>query len=213
MHSFISILFFYLAFHLLKRNYNRSTLILSAFYIFPGLAFVLNIIFFPYRTTVAGYVLYIISAFLLLFGQIFIVIFIINLFYTDQNFWLKNQNLIIFSYAIIILIVLNIPGLITIIEGTPVYSWVLLIISYIIFSLFIVIPTIIFSVKLYNIFEDETLKRKLKYFFIGIIGMYFAYYGLILYNTWFNPLFRSIWAILVFLTVVPSGILIFYGVG
>lgn len=131
----------------------------------------------------------------------------------DINFWLKRQNLIILTYAIINLFVLSIPGSITFNVGIPAYSWVFLIITYIIFTLGTVIPTIVFSIKLYNTFEDKTLKRKLKYFFIGVIGMCFAFYGLMLYNTWFDSIFRSIWTIVVFFIVIPSMFLIYYGIG
>lgn len=160
-----------------------------------------------------GYILYFISAFLMLFGQMFIVIFIINLLYMDINFSLKRQNLIISAYAIINLFVLSIPGSITFNEGVPVYSWGFLIIIYIIFTLAIVIPTIVFSRILYNTFEDRKLKIKLKYFFIGVMGMCFAVYGLILYNTWSDSVFRSIWTFLVFFIVIPSVLLIYYGIG
>ena len=213
MHSIILIIYFYLAFKILKRNFNRSSLTLSAYYIFPGLSFLLNLIYLPLSTTIAGYVIYFILAFLMLFGQIFIVIFIINLLYIDVNFWFKRQNLIILTYAIINLLVLTIPGLITFNEGVPAYSWVFLTFIYIIFTLGIVIPTITFSIKLFNTFEDRTLKRKFKFFIIGVIGMCFAFYGLMLYNTWSDSIFRTIWSLLVFFIVIPSILLIYYGIG
>ena len=213
MHSFILIILFYLVFKILKRNYNRSSLILSAYYIFPGLSFLLNLIYLPLSTTIAGYMIYFILAFLMLFGQIFIVIFIINLLYIDINFWLKRQNLIISAYAIINLLVLIIPGSITFNEGVPAYSWVFLTFIYIIFTLGTVIPTITFSIKLFNTFEDKTLKRKFKFFIIGVIGMCFAFYGLMLYNTWSDSIFRTIWSFLVFFIVIPSILLIYYGIG
>jgi len=213
MHSFILIIYSYLAFKILKRNFNRSSLILSAYYILPGLSFLLNLIYLPLSTTIAGYIIYFILAFLMLFGQIFIVIFIINLLYIDVNFWLKRQNLIISAYAIINLLVLIIPGLITFNEGVPAYSWGFLTFIYIIFTLGTVIPTITFSIKLFNTFKDRTLKRKFKFFIIGVIGMCFAFYGLMLYNTWSDLIFRTIWSFLVFFIVIPSVLLIYYGIG
>ncbi len=131
----------------------------------------------------------------------------------DINFWLKRQNLFILTYAIINLLVLTIPGLITFNEGVPAYSWVFLTFIYIIFTLGTVIPTIIFSIKLFNTFEDRTLKRKFKFFIIGVIGMCFAFYGLMLYNTWSDSIFRTIWSFLVFFIVIPSILLIYYGIG
>jgi hypothetical protein len=52
----------------------------------------------------------------------------------------------------------------------------------------------------------------LMFFFIGIFGILIAFYGLILYNTWYESLYRLIWPIVSLLTI-PSGYLIYYGIG
>ncbi|MFW9938439.1 MAG: hypothetical protein ACFFD5_12380, partial [Candidatus Thorarchaeota archaeon] len=79
--------------------------------------------------------------------------------------------------------------------------------------------SIFLSVKLYHTFTDKRLKKKFRLFLLGIIGMFSAFYGLILYNTsvLFEVIilenFKSIWTVLVFCIVIPSGLLIYYGIG
>jgi hypothetical protein len=73
-------------------------------------------------------------------------------------------------------------------------------------------PFIFLFLKLYNGFEDDNLKKKLMYFFIGFCGVAFVTYGAVLYNTWDDPIFKAIWIYLSFI-VVLSGYLIYYGMG
>lgn len=216
MHTFIAILLYYLALRILKRNYNKTTLTLSMFYILPGTGFLLNLMFLPLSTTVIGYVLYFIAAYIILFGFIFLIVFIKNLIYIESDTTSKKDLTIITIYAIIILIIFNYPGGIIISEKTgwaPLFSWTFFLIIYIFFTIFITLPAIFLSIKLYKTFIDLKLKKKLKYFFIGVFGMLIAFYGLILYNTWPDPLFRTLWTLIVFIIVIPSGILIYYGIG
>lgn len=212
---FVSGFFFYLAFKVLKRNFNPTTLTLSIFYIFPGTGFILNVIFLPLSSYLVGHILYFIAAFLIIFGAIFLVIFIKNLLKLEANFFSKQNLLIIVSYATLILFVLFFPGGITISEQTewvPKWSWNFFIALCFLTACYGVVPTILLSMKLYKRFEDKNLKRKLRYFILGIIMMFFAYYGLLLYNTWEELLFKRIWTFLS-LVVVPAGLLIYYGIG
>ncbi len=186
------------------------------FYILPATGFLLNLIFLLYSTTILGYVLYFIAAYLILFGFIFLIVFIKNLVYLESSVSNRKDVLIIVVYAIIILIIFSYPGGIIISEKTnwaPLFSWHFFLIIYVFFTVFITFPSIFLSIKLYKTFIDSKLKKKLKYFFCGIFGMLFAFYGLILYNTWHDPLFRAVWALIVFNLVIPSGLLIYYGIG
>lgn len=215
MHSFITVLLYFLSFKILRRNINRMTINLSLFYFLPGTGFLLNLIFLTLSTSFLGYILYFISAFCTLSGFIFIVIVLINIINIKPYSSKKRQILIIFIYLILGLVILFLPGGITINEDTnwtPVFSLPFLITMYIYFTSIIFIPSLIFSYKIYKSFKDKKLKIKYLFFFIGIIGMLLAFYGLILFNTWYNPTFRTIWSVLVFFIVVPSGIFIYYGI-
>lgn len=213
--SFISFLFFYLAFRILKRNFNRLTLTLSFFYILPGTGLFLNIIYLPLSTYAIGIILYFVLVFLILFGQIFLLIFIINLLNVNPNIISRNQIFFIIIYAILAWLLLIFPGGITInreTDWTPKYSLPFFITIYIFYTSLICIPTIIYLMRLSHRFQDKVLKRKMRYFFTGIAGMLLSIYGLILYNTWDDPIFKIIWTFLSLL-VIPSGLLIYYGIG
>lgn len=216
MHTFIVILFFSLSGKILKRKLNSTTLTLSMLYILEATGFLLSVLFLFINTTLIGYILYLIATFLILFGVIFLVIFIISLLNIDEIFLLKKKYIIICSYGLIIVFSLFIPSAITLNESTnwkPVFSWFFLIILYLILTIYTFLPTLYLSIKLYRSFNDKRLRKKLKYFFIGIIGMLISLYGLILYNTWHDSIYRLIWGVLVFFIVFPSGILIYYGIG
>lgn len=207
---FISSLFFSLAFKVLKRRFNKTTLALSLFYIFPGIAFILNILFIPFSTTLIGFIIYFLICYFLIFGMIFLIIFIINLLYVD--FSLNKQFLIIISYAISVFLLIYLPQGINIVNGIPVFILQFSIIIYLYLSILILLPYIILSIKLLKLFEDKKLKKKLRYFILGCLGMILTLYGTILHNTWQDPIFRLIWNFLS-LVIIPFGFLIYYGIG
>jgi hypothetical protein len=66
---------------------------------------------------------------------------------------------------------------------------------------------------MYKLFEDKGLKKKLRYFSLGIFGTFISLYGLILYNTWDDPLYKLIWGVISLFLVPISGFLIYYGIG
>ena len=212
--SLISIFFFVTAFKIVKRNRNRSTLTLSTFYVLSGCGFIVNLILLPININPASFILYIISFFLISFGQIFLVIFLKNLLKIEQDAQLKTDFIIVLVFALLLLLLPTLTRGITFNEQTnwsPVFSWPFLILLYMLLTLMIFGPSISFLKKLYNRFENEDLKKKLRFFMIGCYGMMFSLYGAILYNTWQNPIYKIIWSFLV-LIIVPSGFLIYYGI-
>ena len=215
----IVILFFiYIAIRILKRNRNLLTITLSAFYILSAAGFVANIFFImgtllPFEITSILYILYFISSFLVFFSQIFLVVFLFLI--KRQDFSSKSYILLTSFYGLGCLLILLIPGGIKIGIQTnwiPIYHWIFSIIFYIFFSLIIVIPTIYLLTKLLMSFQDRDLRRKFFIFMIGIFSMLISFYGLVLYNTWQDQTFRTIWSI-VSLIVIPAGLLIYNGIG
>ncbi|MFX1392697.1 MAG: hypothetical protein ACFFAH_03900 [Promethearchaeota archaeon] len=210
--------FFYIAFRILKRKFDRKTLTLSAIYIFPGISFIFNIIYiilFALNEITLGLILYYFTVYFVLFGFIFLLIFIINLLDIQKKLALKKQLIIVFIYATAVFLLLILPGGIKIDESTnwtPIYSWYFLIAVYIFFTSVIFIPTMIFSIKFFNTLNDKVLKKKFMYFFIGMIGMFFILYGATLYNTWDNNIYKIIWTILINIILIPSGFLLYFGI-
>lgn len=212
---FIIIFFLTLTFILLKRNRNRSTLMLSIFYLSVAIGFILITIGLPIKINPMANVIYFTSVYIVFFGQIFLVLFSLDLLRKNYFIPIRTHIIIILVYGIVSFIILCYPGGITYnLESNwrPVYSWNFLLILYLFISLSIIAPELYISVRLFRQFSDSRLKKKLKYFFSGIYMYYGISYGTILYNTWNNIIFQSIWIFISFL-ILPAGILIYYGIG
>jgi len=225
---FISVVFLYLAYKILTRSRSRISLTLSFFYVLLGFSTLTNIAFLlliPTELDILLYILYFFIAFVTIFGFIFILIFIHNLLNIESIYSFKKYLFFIILYGLCCFLLLGMfflgigidPELrINISNETswkPVYSWEFLIVVYIFFSLSITIPYLIYSIKLYKKFEDKNLKKRLRFFILGIFGMTIMFYGVVLFNTWQNDLFKALWSILVIFIMIPSAYSIYYGIG
>ena len=212
-------IFFFIAITLLKRNRMRPIITLSMFYIFSATGLIFNAIFlllaaFIPENAVLLQVFYFLSFYPMLFSPIFILTFIVSLLKLEFVFTIKKQLIITIIYSLVIFIIYFTPDGITFIDQwRPVYSWPFLMLVYIFYSGYIVIPTLLYSRRLVKTFEDKILKRKLITFIIGVIGMFSSLYGAVLYITWQNPLFKSLWSVITVLIIIPSAIFIYYGIG
>ncbi|MFX1398737.1 MAG: hypothetical protein ACFFAS_17035 [Promethearchaeota archaeon] len=200
---------------MLKKR-SRINITLACVYILPVIGFFLRFVMLltPTKFNPLMYSLYIILFFLGVLGASFVLFFIIAILKMDSGFSLKKQTLLTLFYATIIFIIINLPGAIIIDETTnwnPLFSWNFFIIFYFFFSLLIVAPYIVLSIKLYYQFRDEILRRKLIQFFFGFLGMALGFYGLTLYNTWDNEFFKIGWNIFGLVLLLLSGISIYYG--
>jgi len=214
LQSIVIVFLSIIAFKVIRRNKNRLTIILSTFYTLNIIGLIFNLILLPIKSNPASTILYFIIFFTISFGLIFLVIFLRNLMNIDIKTNSKVDFSIIFIYDLLISASFFIPGGFKLSEATywiPVYSWCFLTLLYIIITIMVVIPSIIYFKKLYSKFETPELKKKLNYFTFGTYGMFFLAYGVILYNTWQNPLFKLIWVVLA-LVIIPSGVLIYYGI-
>ena len=209
-----SFIFLYLAYKILKRNRNRLSITLSSFYISEAIAFILGAIYLPLRINPIVYILYFGAVYLIFIGPIFLVMFICILLKID--FKLKDQVIIILIYALIVFILLNLPGGIMINEDTnwiPLWSLTLLLILHSFITCVIVIPFFLLFSKLYKTFEDKDLKKKLKYFLIGFCGIIITFFGGGIYNTQIYPLFNFVWNFVLLFILIPSALLIYYAWG
>ncbi len=60
--------------------------------------------------------------------------------------------------------------------------------------------------------HDNSLKKKWKLFLFGFVGMSLYLYSGILYNTWKNPIFTTIY-IFISLGLIPFSYLLYKGIG
>jgi hypothetical protein len=127
----------------------------------------------------------------------------------------KRIQYLIFIYCIALLGLLVFPNGIIIDESTnwkPNWNWGFLIYSLIICSSFAIFPTSYYSIKIYGKLGNLQLRRKWKFFLIGIFAYFFLYYGTSFSNTINNDGFRLIWSIISLPTLLAL-YLIYYGVG
>ena len=212
-------IFLFIAIKLLKRNRIRSIITLSMFYILSATGLIFNAIFllltaFIPENAVLLQVIYFLSFYPMHFSTIFILTFMVSLLKLEFEFTIKKQLIITVIYSLVIFIIYFTPdGISFTDQWRPVYSWTFLTLFYIFYSGSIVIPTLLYSRRLIRTFEDKILKKKLITFMIGVIGMLFSVYGAVLYVTWQNPLFRSLWSVITVLIIIPSAIFIYYGIG
>ncbi|KKM78404.1 hypothetical protein LCGC14_1360300 [marine sediment metagenome] len=194
----------------LKKGKNKPYLMICGFFISFDISISLNMIYAPIFLTDIRNVLYRVNIFFLFFGLFFTLLFT---FYLYKENKMKNQYLIIFSvlYSIFLILLLYHPENITISVSTnwnPIWKLNILI-SIILISLgCCFIPTIAVSIIIYRKFRLKILKKKFKYFIIGIIGAYMTLYGAIIaYSTnnstiilifSFTSIVNIVWALFIY---------------
>lgn len=215
----VATLFLILSIITLKRKRNRISVNLGFYYVCFAAGLIINAIYVlisglqPLNALLLTF-LYFLSLDLIFSANIFILIFIINIYKMETNFSSKRDFILIISFIISVVVINLLPEGITLnAEWKPLFSWFYFIIITLFFSGSILIPTIYYSTKLYSRFKAVNLKKKLRFFLIGIFGIFFVFYGAALFNTWQEEIFRTIWSIIAFIISVPSAILIFYGIG
>lgn len=214
---FMVVLFSFLIFKILKRNTNRNSLTLSVFYFTVGLSLALNgftvlIAFFLPGEYIGS--LYFFLTFLVIFSFVFVMVFILGLLKLKYVFTVKKALAIILAYGIVWLLLLLYPGGISYSENwVPIYSLPLYISANILFTISFTIPVIYFSIRLRRLFIDSNLKKKLSMFLVGIMLAIIIIYGALLYNTWQNPTFKTVWSLVTMVLLISSGLLIYYGIG
>ena len=213
----IAILFFFLAFKLIKRKNTRPILTLVSFYILIAFGFIFNALtqfLSQMGLEEVLYLFYFISSYLLLFSFIFIPLFIITILKTEIEFKKHYYISIVFIYAILCaLLYLTPEGIVINENGSVFYSPLFFFIVYLFFTLTIAIPTIIFSIRLHATFNDKNLKKKLRVFLFGIFQALVIIYGAVYFNTTLDPLYKSIWGVVVFCLLLSAGLCIYYGLG
>ena len=145
---------------------------------------------------------------------VFVIVFILSLLKLKYVFTLKKAFAIILAYGIAWLLIHFYPSGVTYSENwVPVYSFPLFLAANILFTLTFSIPAIYYSIRLRKTFTDAVLKKKLSLFLIGITMQIVLVYGVLLYNTWQEPTFKTVWGLSAIVLLFSSGLLIYYGIG
>ena len=188
----------YFAYKLLKRAKNRSTYILSGYFITTALAYFLATTSIFLSNTPFAYILYVISIYFFVFSYSFLINFSWLLTRLDEKPRYTKLYLRIIFYAILSLYVIVISTLfngITLNESTgwtPNYSWFFLGFSWIYFLILLIIPQIYFSFKILKVYEGVVLKKRLNLFLFSVFLALYLAVSLFLYHTWIeNLIFRT----------------------
>ncbi|MHA1803765.1 MAG: hypothetical protein ACTSU4_04450 [Promethearchaeota archaeon] len=211
----IGIIFLYVTYRILRRNRSMLSLLLSLFFLLQSVSFILLAILYPIRVNPFSHDFYFISLYINLAAQIFVVLFLIKLFnFKNMNFTWRDV-LIIISHLVVSFLIFYFSNGIKYDETTnwrPKYSFLFFNLLFLYFTCVLLIPGMVYSIKLYRIFEDAQLKKKFKYFLIGMISYGISFYGVLVFNTFENELFQIIW-IIISLFLIPCELLLFYGIG
>jgi len=203
------LIFLAIALKLILRNRNKFTLALSGYYFSYCFGFLLNLIYLPLRMDPWVYYLHVMAIFFTIFAFVFLLIFNLNIY---TRIRVKKHSLILLMaiYALSILLILTIPGAITInsdTSWTPLWTWELFtLLSIFVLSTFIV-PIIILSLKIKKKMSTKSLKRKWKLHCYGIYLSSFLFMGGLLYITWNHYVFRMAWVFLSILMIVAAFLL------
>lgn len=210
-----ALFFLFMATIVLKRGRKKTNLYLSAFYLSSFIGGMINIIYANIFDKTMVYILYLITYYTLCFSMTFLLIFVTLLLKPPDLISKKVQILIFAIDALFLLGLLLIPNGIIIDENTfwkPDWNWIFLLISIIGWSSIVILPTSYYSLKIYSKLGNTHLKKKWKYFVIGISAYFFLYYGTSFSNALHNDIVRFIWS-LTSLPTLMALYLIYYGVG
>ena len=190
----------YLAYKLLKRARNRSTLSLSSVFIFNAMTYFLisMSVFFIY--TPIAYFLYVFGMYFFVLGNSFFVIFSWVLVKLEDKapYWLYHLWVtfygVLSTYTIIIGFFFDGVRYDSSTGWIPTYSWFFFGLSWVIITIFMVVPQIFLSVRLVKVFGGLVLKKRIALFLVCVFFEFSMVYAIFLYNAWVdNQIYRIIY--------------------
>ncbi len=210
----------YFTYRLLRRAKNRSTYILSAYFVTTALAYFLATLSIFLTNTPFAYIIYVLSIYVFVFSYSFLINFSWLLTRLDEKPHYTKLYLRIIFYAILSLyvIVISIPfngiALDASTGWTPNYSWLFLVFSWIYFLILLIIPQIYFSFKILKVYEGVVLKKRLNSFIFSVFLSLSLAISLFLYHTWIeNLIFRTFHIFLGLVFGISAAYLIYKGFG
>ncbi|TXT61422.1 MAG: conserved membrane protein of unknown function [Promethearchaeota archaeon] len=219
--GFLLAIFLYLAYKILRYKKKRLNRVFSRFYISSSIGVLINFIYAPlqiqgFETVVL--ILNFLTNFFIVYSLTFFLIFLLILLRSEKFLTVRKELIIEIVYGIIFFsLIFFLPfGGVKIDASTnwkPVYSLPFYLYLTIILIIFMIIPILYVSFKIYNDFTDELLKKKWQYFLFGIISLIVFMFGTFTANFLNIEAFRSAWSIIAGILVLLGSYLVYYGVG
>ena len=210
----------FFAYKLLNRAKNRSTYILSGYFITTALAYFLATISIFLSNTPFAYIVYVVSIYFFVFSYSFLINFSWLLTRLDEKPHRTKLHLRIIIYSILSLYVIVLSILFNGISlnastgWTPKYSWFFLGFSWIYFLILLIIPQIYYSFKISKVYEGVVLKKRLNLFIFSVFLVLLLAISLFLYHTWTeNLIFRTFHISIGLVFGISAAYLIYKGFG
>jgi hypothetical protein len=209
--------FLVLSFLILRKNKHRLNFTICGFFVFIFLGGLFNAIYALLTTHVdeaTVVALHIITYIFFCLAQIFLLLFNLIVWKSEKLITVKKELIIICIYSALLCGLFFIPEGVRINESTyyrPKWNLLFFIYANILWIGVAMIPTLYTSVKLYQAFEDPSIKKRWRIYVIGMIMIYIELFGvgvMILIN---DPFLRAIWNIYD-ISVLIGAFLIYYGV-
>ncbi|TFG18628.1 MAG: hypothetical protein EU533_07540 [Promethearchaeota archaeon] len=203
--------FLLMALKVLKRGKTRIYRIFSGFYLSICIGFFINFIFVLFLIEPLVWFLYLVTMYFLNFGIVFLTVFTMML--RSGELSKKRQNIVIITFALLLIGMFFIPGGLVINQKSdwhPIYSDSLIIFFLTVISISF-IPALYNSIQIYKTIDDNRLKKRWRYFLLGIIfvGMY-GYGTLITYKITLGVIIIP-YGIATFILMLLSSYFLYYG--
>jgi len=214
--------FIFLAYKILKRDRKRLNIIFSLFYLSVVIGLLVNFIYAPIEDDCIVRILNFFTNFFIYFAVVFLVVFELILLKSEKVITFPKQLLIILIYGIalfcmIFLVFINGWGVsLSTKEATllsPVWSIPFFIYVVLVVTLGGIIPILYFALQISKKFEDEMLRKRWKFFIIGVCALFVFMYGIFISNMLDEPPIRTAMGALGLILAITGGYLIYYGVG
>jgi len=211
--------FAFLACKILKRDRKRLNLMFTGFYISNVISLCINFIYAPITDENIVLIMHSITTFFAFYSPIFILLFVLMVLKPEKVINPNKQKAILIGYGV----VLSGMTIFLLIEdwgveiGPPDWTphWMVPFFLYLvtIVSICVVGPSFFISYQIFKKFEDEQLKRKWKYFILGLSAFYACAYGIFISNFLDIPIFRTVIGIIDLILIISGGYLMYIGVG
>ncbi len=205
----------FLSYKILRKDRTRKKKAFAEFYLLVSIGLILNVIYVALTNYYIVMVLNFICMYFIFFAPISLVNFCLMLFYDEEKYDSKKQLILRVIYGIVLFCMIFVPNgvIIDCSSGEctpPLWSIPFFLYHFIVMTIFTFIPVIYFSIRILEKFDDEQLKKKWKFFILGIICLYIFMYGSIFSNT---PAFADVlWAPIGLIFVLIGIYLVYYGV-